>query len=422
MATENLPETAPQLPSFVRSTQYAEDAQLKTDEMIINMGPQHPATHGVLRLLLTLDGEIVRHTEPVVGHLHRAQEWQAQNRTWYQYQALIDRVDYLSGMFTSWALARTCEELDGLKIPKRAEYLRVIMSEMNRITSHLLWLGTYLIDLGAMFGFPFYPFRDREKLLDLLEAVSGQRMMFNYIRIGGVQSNPPLGWFDKLKEFVDTFPSCIDDYEAIVTENPIFLKRTKGVGVMSKELAMSYGVTGPCLRASGVPFDLRKDRPYSVYPEIDFKVISLTGQGDDTWARYICRVAELRESNEIIRQCIEKIPGGTTEELRKKREECKACGKADCANCGGDLAIMVKKQNSGIRIKAGEGFVPVESPRGVLGTYITSNGTDKAARIAWRNPSFSNLSVLPELLVGAPIADIMSVFGSIDVILPDVDR
>jgi NADH:ubiquinone oxidoreductase subunit D len=325
-------------------------------------------------------------------------------------------------MFTSWALARTAETMDGLKIPKRAEYLRVIVSEMNRITSHLLWLGTYLIDLGAMFGFPFYPFREREKLLDLFEAVSGQRMMFNYIRIGGVQHNPPLGWFDKLKYFVDEFPARIDEYEAIVTENPIFLKRTVGIGVMSKELAMAYGVTGPCLRASGVSYDLRRDKPYSVYPELDWDVITLSNAGDDTWARYICRIREMRESTKIIRQCLEKIPGGTTEELRKMREACNNCGKADCANCGGDLQIMVKKQNSGLRVKAGEGFCPIESPRGSLGTYIISSGGDKAARIAWRNPSFCNLSVLPELLVDAEIADIMAIFGSLDIILPDVDR
>lgn len=393
---------------------------LKTDEMIINMGPQHPATHGVLRLILTLDGEICRHVEPVLGHLHRAQEWQGQNRTWFQYQALIDRVDYLSGMYTSWAMARAAEQLDGLVIPKRAEYLRVILSEMNRITSHLLWLGTYLIDLGAMFGFPFYPFREREKLFDLFEAVAGQRMMFNYIRIGGVMRNPPFGWFDKLKRFTEEFPDRIDEYEAIVTENPIFLKRTKGVGILRKELAMEYGVTGPCLRASGIPLDLRKTKPYSVYPELDFKVQSIEGDGD-TWARYICRIREMRESNNIIRQAIEKIPGGTTEELRK-RLGTTGPEKDESSDLEPDLKLMVKKQNSGLRVKAGEGFSAVESPRGTLGCYIISNGSDKAYRFKWRNPSFCNLSVLPEMLVGAPIADIMAIFGSIDVILPDVDR
>jgi NADH:ubiquinone oxidoreductase subunit D len=199
------------------------------------------------------------------------------------------------------------------------------------------------------------------------------------------------------------------------------LKRTKGVGVLPKQLAMDYGVSGPVLRASGVNVDLRRYKPYSVYPELKFHVPTHDGDGD-TNDRYLCRIREMRESNEIIKQCIAQIPGGTTEELRKAREACNSCGKEDCANCGGDLKIMVKKQNSGLRIKAGEGFACVESPRGFLGCYIISNGSDKAYRFKWRNPSFCNLSILPELLVGAPIADIMAVFGSLDVILPDVDR
>ncbi|MBI4533700.1 MAG: NADH-quinone oxidoreductase subunit D [Candidatus Melainabacteria bacterium] len=396
-------------------------SKLKTDEMIINMGPQHPATHGVLRLLLTLDGEFVKHVEPVIGHLHRAQEWQGQNRTWFQYQALIDRVDYLSGMFTSWALAAAAEKIDGLSIPMRAEYMRVIVAEMNRITSHLLWLGTFLIDLGAMFGFPFYPFREREKLLDLFEAIAGQRMMFNYVRIGGVQREAPPGWFAKLQEFTEEFPYRVDEYEAIVTQNPIFLKRTKGVGILQPTVARDYGVTGPSLRGSGINYDLRKVKPYSVYERLQFQVPLGEGPGD-TWDRYMCRVKEMRQSNEIIKQCLNDIPGGTSDELRERRLACNSCGKDDCPNCGGDLKIMVKKQNAGLRIKAGEGFAAVESPRGVLGCYVISDGGDTPYRFKWRNPSFSNLSVLPVLLRDRPIADIMAIFGSIDVILPDVDR
>src|SRR5262249_34000460 len=344
-----------------------------------------------------------------------------QNRTWFQYQALIDRVDYLSGMFTSWAMARAAEKLDGMKVPARAEYMRVMVSEMNRISSHLLWLGTYLIDLGAMFGFPFYPFREREKLLDLFEAIAGQRMMFNYIRIGGVMREAPAGWFAKLKQFTQEFPDRIDEYEAIVTKNPIFLKRTKGVGILKKELAIDYGITGPCLRGSGVNHDLRKFRPYSVYDQLTFAVPVSAGDGD-TWDRYMCRIKEMRQSNEIIKQCMEKIRGGTSEELRERRKECNSCGKEDCQHCGGDLKLLAKKQNAGLRIKAGEAFDAVESPRGILGCYIISDGSDKAYRFKWRNPSFTNLSILPELLVGHPIADIMAIFGSIDVILPDVDR
>ncbi len=348
---------------------------LKTEEMIINMGPQHPATHGVLRIILTLDGEIVKHAECVIGHLHRAQEWQGQNRTWFQYQALIDRVDYLSGMFTSWALARAAEVIDECVVPERAEWLRVIVAEMNRLTSHLLWLGTYLIDLGAMFGFPFYPFREREKLLDLFEEIAGQRMMFNYIRIGGVQRDPKAEWFQRLEQFTKEFPDRVDEYEAIVTENPIFLNRTKGVGLLTAAHAQEYGVTGPSLRASGVNFDLRTAKPFSIYDKLKFKVHWLDHQAGDTWDRYILRIREMRESNEIIKQCLDMMP--TSGE------------------------IMAKKQNAGLRVKAGEGFAAVESPRGVLGCYVISNGSEKAYRFRWRNPSFSNLSILPDLLVGA---------------------
>jgi NAD(P)H-quinone oxidoreductase subunit H len=392
---------------------------LQTQEMLINMGPQHPATHGVLRLILSLDGEIVKHVEPVIGHLHRAQEWQGQNRSLFQYQALIDRVDYLSGMFTSWAMAQAAEHLDGIQVPKRAEYLRVILSEMNRITSHLLWLASFLIDLGAMFGFPFFPFREREVLFDLFEEVAGQRMMFNYIRIGGVLRNPPLGWFGKLEQFCDEFNDRLDEYEAIVTENPIFLKRTRGIGYLPKEVAMDYGVSGPCIRASGVNHDLRRFKPYSVYPELKFDV-PVREEGD-SWARYYCRVLEMRQCVEIIRQCIKQIPGGTTEELRKQLGTT-GPEKDESKDLPPEMLLIVKKQNAGMRVKSGEGFAAVESPRGTLGCYIVSNGSDKAYRFRWRNPSFSNLSVLSHILVGSPISDIMATFGSIDIILPDVDR
>jgi NADH:ubiquinone oxidoreductase subunit D len=368
--------------------------EFKTDEMIINLGPQHPSTHGVLRLILTLDGEVVKHTEPVIGHLHRAQEWQGQNRTWFQYQALIDRVDYLSGMFTSWALSRAAETIDGTVVPERAEYLRVLCAELNRISSHLLWLGTYLIDLGALYGFPFYPFIEREKILTFFEEISGQRMMYNYIRIGGVQRDPKPSWFKQVEEFTKEFPKRVDEWEAIVTENPIFLNRTKEIGIMPKAMAEAYGVTGPSLRASGVNFDLRRFKPYSVYPKLKFDV-PVYYKDSDTWDRYMARIQEMRESNEIIKQVLDMMPQGE---------------------------IMSKKQNAGLRIKAGEGFAAVESPRGILGCYVISNGSDKAYRFRWRNPSFSNLSVLPPLLENRSLSDIMAIFGSLDIIIPDVDR
>jgi NADH:ubiquinone oxidoreductase subunit D len=252
-----------------------------------------------------------------------------------------------------------------------------------------------------MFGFPFYPFREREKLFDLFEAVAGQRMMFNYIRIGGVVRNPPFGWFDQLKYFLDEFNQRIDEYEAIVTENPIFLKRTQGVGYLSKEVAMNFGMSGPCVRASGIPLDLRKTKPYSIYPEINFKVP--VRQEGDTWARYMCRIAEMREE-------LRKGLGTTGPE------------KDDSKDLAPEMMLMAKKQNAGLRVKAGEGFSAVESPRGTIGCYVVSNGSDKAYRFRWRNPSFCNLSAVSHMLVGSPIADVMAIFGSIDVILPDVDR
>jgi NADH-quinone oxidoreductase subunit D len=256
-----------------------------------------------------------------------------------------------------------------------------------------------------MFGFPFYPFREREKLLDLFEDIAGQRMMFNYIRIGGVQRVPKDeskdfkdNWYKRLEHFANNFDKRVDEYEAIVTENPIFLQRTKGIGKLTQQMAREYGMSGPCVRASGLDYDLRKTKPYSVYPKLDFQVqtINQDSKVGDTYDRYICRIREMRESNKIIKQCLEKMP----------KE--------------GDF--MSKKQNAGLRVKAGEGFAAVESPRGVLGCYIISNGGDKPVRFRWRNPSFCNLSALPELLTGHPIADIMAIFGSIDVILPDVDR
>ncbi len=249
-----------------------------------------------------------------------------------------------------------------------------------------------------MFGFPFYPFREREKLFELFEEIAGQRMMFNYIRIGGVLRAPKDEWLKKLEHFTKNFDKRVDEYEAIVTENPIFLKRTQGIGLLTQQMARDKGMTGPCIRGSGLAYDLRKTKPYSVYPKIDFNVISMNHDTKvgDTNDRYTCRIREMRESNRIIAQCIEMMP--------KEGE------------------ILGKKQNAGLRVKAGEGYSAVESPRGVLGCYVVSNGSDRPVRFRWRNPSFCNLSVVSDLLKGHPISDIMAIFGSIDIILPDVDR
>ena len=406
--------------SIVKDTGHAEKS-FKTDEMVINMGPQHPSTHGVLRLILKLDGEIVKDCEPVIGYLHRGMEWLGQNRTYVQYQALVDRVDYLAGMSDSHAYIMAAEKIAGIKVPLRAEYIRVICSELNRIISHLLWLGIFMLDLGAMMGFPFYTFRDRETILSFLEEISGQRMMFNYIRIGGVFKDLPKGWTRKVKKWInEEFFKYVDEYEAIATKNPIFLVRTQNIGFLDPKVALSYGVTGPNLRASGLDLDLRKYSPYSVYDKLEFDVPVLTT--GDTHARYKCRIQELRESAKIILQAIEKLPGGDTEDLEKNRTALTSGDnpvyKAE------DLMVLAKGKNVAPAFKCGPGetYAAVESPRGQLGVHLIADGTAVPYRIKWRSPSFNNVSVLPELVKGHPVADTVAIFSSLDVILPDVDR
>ena len=393
----------------------------KTDEMIINMGPQHPSTHGVLRLILRLDGEIVKGCEPVIGYLHRGMEWLGQNRTYVMYQALVDRVDYLAGMSDSHAYIMAAEKIAGIKVPLRAEYIRVICSELNRIISHLLWLGIFMLDLGAMMGFPFYTFRDRETILSFLEEVSGQRMMFNYIRIGGVFKDLPKGWTKKVKKWITTdFLKYVDEYEAIATKNPIFLVRTQKIGCLNPELALNRGVTGPSLRASGINLDLRKYKPYSIYDQLDFNVPTSTA--GDTNARYACRIQEMRESAKLVAQAIDKLPGGDTEDLEKNKTELTS-GTNPVYKIE-DLMFIAKGKNVPPSFKCGPGevYTAVESPRGQLGVHLIADGSSVPYRIKWRSPSFNNVSILPDLIKDHPVADTVAIFSSLDVILPDVDR
>ncbi len=397
------------------------ERNFKTDEMVINMGPQHPSTHGVLRLILRLDGEIVKDCEPVIGYLHRGMEWLGQNRTYVQYQALVDRVDYLAGMSDSHAYIMAVEKIAGIKVPLRAEYIRVICSELNRIISHLLWLGIFMLDLGAMMGFPFYTFRDRETILSFLEEVSGQRMMFNYIRIGGVFKDLPKGWTKKVKKWITTdFLKYVDEYEAIATNNPIFLVRTKNIGYMHPELGLNRGVTGPSLRASGVNLDLRKYKPYSVYDQFDFDVPTSTAS--DVFARYKCRIEELRQSAKIVAQAIDKLPGEDTEDLEKNRAQ--LTSGENSVYKPEDLMVLAKGKNvpMGYKCGPGEAYCTVESPRGQLGVHLIADGSSVPYRIKWRAPSFNNVSILPDLIKGHPVADTVAIFSSLDVILPDVDR
>ena len=377
---------------------------LKTEELVINMGPQHPSTHGVLRLIITTTGEIITKCEPVIGYIHRGMEWLAQNRNFVQYQALVDRVDYLAGMSDSHAYVTAVEQIAGLKVPDRAEYLRIICSELNRICSHQLSLGIFMLDLGAMMGFPFYAFRDRESILSVLEEISGQRMMFNYMRIGGVHQDVPAGWYTKVENLVkDKLMHYVDEYEDIVTNNPIVLERTKGVGVIETKKGLDWGLTGPNIRASGYNYDVRKDRPYSKYDEFDFNVI--TREDGDVHARYKCRVDEIRESGKIILQAIEKIralPGGEKAEAKTE--------------------LQAKKILPGFKPPAGETYNCVESPRGELGVHLITDGTQVPYRLKWRSPSWFPTAYLPELAENKPVADVVAIFSSLDVILPDVDR
>jgi NADH-quinone oxidoreductase subunit D len=307
-------------------------------------------------------------------------------------------------MSDSHAYVASVEALAELEIPERAEYLRIIMAELNRICSHQLSLGIFMLDLGAMMGFPFFAFRDRESILELLEEVSGQRMMFNYIRIGGVHKDVPKGWYDKVVKLIDEkLLSYTDEYEDIVTNNPIFVSRTKDIGFIDPKMGREFGLTGPNIRASGVDYDIRKQKPYSRYEEMDFKAI-VRDEGD-IWARYKCRVEEIRESCKIIKQAIKKVKALPTGEYAEKPAE-----------------LVAKKIMPGFKAPAGESYTVVESPRGELGVHLIADGTQVPYRLKWRSPSWFATNYLKEMVINKPIADVVAIFSSLDVILPDVDR
>jgi NADH:ubiquinone oxidoreductase subunit D len=435
-ATDTAPSAKPELSAPKLSQAPGVTSVLHRDaqegELIVNIGPQHPSTHGVLRLVTTLKGEQVRDMECIIGYLHRSKEKMAETRTYFQYQPTIDRVEYLSSFFDHYAFVSTIESISNLKIPKRTEYIRMICMELNRISSHLLWYGTFLLDLGATSPF-FWAFRDREMIFKLFEELTGARMMYNYFRFGGAVKDIPEGWLDQVQQFVDYFPARIDEFEAVANKNPIILDRTVGLGIMDKDHCLAYGVTGPSLRATGVAQDLRKTNPYGVYSELEFDVPVFTH--GDVYDRYQVRMLEMRESLRLIAQGIQRVKkeyGGEPSNVDKHRkavEEAKAKLKAE----GGDPKTVEdinfdwntwgQKVNLMLFKPAkGEGMTMVESPRGMLGCYIVSDASPKAYRIKWRGASFSNLSVLPSLMYHQPYPDLMPIFGSLDVILPEVDR
>lgn len=368
--------------------------QQSLTRMKINIGPQHPATHGVLRLVLELEGEVIKSCEPIIGYLHRGLEKMAESRTYLQYLPTVDRIDYLSGFFNAYAFCNAVENLAQLEISKRTQYIRVLTMELNRLSSHLLWLGTYLLDLGASSPF-FYTFRDREEILSLFEELTGQRMMYNYYTFGGLRHDVNNDWLDKVAAHVHKMPQKIQDYEDIITNNPIFVARTKTAGKISKNEALQYSLTGPNLRSTGISLDYRIQHPYLIYKEIDFET-KMSSNGD-TYDRYKVRIEEMKECLKIISQCVDWLKTNS-----------------------GDVISKIKQPV--LKVPEGEYISYVEAPRGLCSCYVKSDGSGIPYRVKWRTGSYYAVQVLPRLLEDAMYPDLMAIFGSLDVILPEVDR
>lgn len=366
-------------------------------EMEVNFGPQHPSTHGVLRVLLKLDGERITDAKPVIGYLHRGTEKLFENMTFPQCVPHTDRMDYVASATNNQGFVEAVEKLMGItsQIPKRAQLIRVMLAELQRISSHLLWLATHAIDLGAMTPF-FYTFRERELILDLFEQYCGARLTLNCMRIGGMPEDLPANWLEKLEEFTELFNPAMDEYESLLTNNRIWKRRTIGIGVLTPEDAIEWGITGPPLRGSGVKWDIRRALPYDCYPDLDFEIP--IGKNGDTYDRYLVRLEEMRQSNRILKQCIPLI---------KQTPE-------------GDIKAKISKV---IRPPAGEVYHSVEAPKGELGYYIIADGkSQNAYRCKVRPPSFVNLQALPDLAKGHLVSDLVALIGTIDIVLGEVDR
>ena len=389
--------------------------ETKTDPMVVSMGPHHPSMHGVLRLIVTLDGENVIDCEPVLGYLHRGMEKIAENRSVVQYLHYVTRWDYLATMFTEAITVNAPEKLANIEIPKRASYIRMVMLELSRIASHLLWLGPFMADIGAQTPF-FYIFREREMVYDLFESATGMRMMHNYFRVGGVATDLPYGWVEKALQFCDYFETKVDEYEQLITRNPIFLKRVKGIGTISRNEAISWGLSGPMLRGSAIAWDLRKLDQYESYSDIDWS-IAYESSGD-CLARYLVRITEMRESTKIIRQALQMMPGGPYENLEARRLY---YGKGSTWN-DFDYQYIGKKPSPTLKIPNNEHYVRVEAPKGELGVYLLGNDNLFPWRFKIRAPGFINLQILPYLVQGMKLADIMTILGSVDLIMGECDR
>lgn len=389
---------------------------LSGETMLLNMGPQHPSTHGVLRLLLELDGERVVSCVPDIGYLHTGIEKTCEDKTYTKVIPLTDRMDYLSPMSNNLGYVMAVEKLMDVDAPLRAQVIRVILCELQRIASHLVWLGTHALDLAAMSVF-LYCMREREAILDIFEMVSGQRMMASYFRVGGLWRDVPPGFEEAVRQFLNLMPARVDQYEALLRNNPLWISRTRGIGVVSAQDALAMGMTGPSLRGSGVNWDIRKAQPYSSYDQFEFDVP--LGEHGDVYDRYLCRMLEFRESLKIVDQALKKLPKGP---FITDNRKVAPPPKEELAWSMESLIHHFKLWTEGFSPPPGEVYVSVESPRGEFGTYINSDGSPKPRRVHFRAPSFANLSAMPLFSKGALVADLVAIIGSIDIVLGDIDR
>jgi NADH-quinone oxidoreductase subunit D len=402
--------------SAIERTGAIEDLEPEQELLTVNFGPHHPATHGVLRVVVSLQGEVVQDLRPVVGYVHTGIEKNCEDKAYWKVIPFVERMDYLSYFFQMEAFCGTVERLLGMEIPDRAKYLRVIHLELNRIHSHLVWLGTTALDLGAM-SMLFYCFRDRDRILDLFEMSTGQRMHTRYFQVGGVFEDIPRGFAERARTFCEEMPTRIDQYEAILDRNEIFLNRTRDVGIVPRERLLELGVTGPLLRATGEPWDLRKASPYLCYGDLDFKIpVGTVGDGYD---RYRVRLAEMRESVRIIQQAIDGLPEGPhilddRKYVLPPRDELSTSMEA--------LIHHFKLVTEGFRVPPGEAYYSIESPRGELGCFVVADGSAKPVRVHFRDPSFVNLQALREMCVGGYVADLIQNLGMLDPILGGIDR
>ena len=395
------------------------DRALTGETMLLNMGPQHPSTHGVLRLLLELDGETIVNCIPDIGFLHTGIEKNMEAKTYQQAEVMTDRMDYLNTVGNNLVYCLAVEKLVELDVPERAQVIRVVLTELQRIASHLVWLGTQALDLAAQSVF-LYSFREREIILDIMELVSGQRMMTTYIRPGGVWRDVPEAFYEAVDDFLQGFPRRIAQYEGLLTKNPIYIDRTKGIGVISADKAIAWGLTGPVLRGSGVPYDLRRAQPYSGYEDYEFDVPTETA--GDVYARFLVRMEEMRQSLRIIRQGMDRLAKSKGAPIRSDNRKYVPPPRSEIGTSMEALIHHFKLWTEGFRAPKGYIYFPVESPRGELGCYLESDGGTRPYRVHFRTPSFVHLQVLPELAKGHLVADLIAIIGSVDIVLGDADR